>query len=145
MTDAAPRLDQYNLVVTNMEATADFYRRLGLEIPDPAPGWGDYHRSVALPNGVSLDFDTVEFAGRWNEGWPGGARAGRGVLGFSVASREAVDALYVELTGAGHDGQQPPYDAFWGARYAVVSDPDGQAVGIMSPIDPTRKSAPPEM
>jgi uncharacterized glyoxalase superfamily protein PhnB len=36
--------------------------------------------------------------------------------------------------------QQPPYDAFWGARYAVVSDPDGNAVGIMSPIDPDRRS-----
>ena len=35
--------------------------------------------------------------------------------------------------------QQEPYDAFWGARYAVVSDPDGNGVGIMSPIDPAQR------
>lgn len=35
-----------------------------------------------------------------------------------------------------------PYDAVWGPRYAVVEDPDGNAVGIMSPIDPQRRSDP---
>ena len=42
--------------------------------------------------------------------------------------------------------QQEPYDAFWGARYAVVSDPDGNGVGIMSPVDdalPQRATAAP--
>jgi hypothetical protein len=32
--------------------------------------------------------------------------------------------------------------AFWGAQYAVIEDPDGNAVGIMSPIDPYRRSQP---
>jgi len=26
----------------------------------------------------------------------------------------------------GTGGQQPPYHAFWGARYAVMEDPDGE-------------------
>ena len=30
------------------------------------------------------------------------------------------------------------YDAFWGARYAIVEDPDGHTVGLMGPIDRTR-------
>ena len=51
---------------------------------------------------------------------------------------------YADLTGAGYAGQQPPYDAFWGARYAVVEDPDGNPVGLMSPLDPAYRSAPPE-
>jgi uncharacterized glyoxalase superfamily protein PhnB len=62
------------------------------------------------------------------------------VVGFRVASRDDVDRLYADMTGAGYRGQQPPYDAFWGARYAVVEDPDGNAVGIMSPSDPDRRS-----
>jgi hypothetical protein len=33
-----------------------------------------------------------------------------------------------------------PYDAFWGARYAIVEDAGGNAVGIMSPVDPARRS-----
>ena len=36
-------------------------------------------------------------------------------------------------------------DTFFGARYAIVADPDGRSVGIMSPIDPARRSAPPEI
>jgi hypothetical protein len=63
-----------------------------------------------------------------------------GVLGFKVESRERVDEIYADLTAAGYRGQQPPYDAFWGARYAVIEDPDGNAVGIMSPVDPDRRS-----
>ena len=48
------------------------------------------------------------------------------------------------LTSAGFAGQQPPWDGFMGARYAVVTDPDGNSVGLMGPIDPARKSMPPE-
>jgi uncharacterized glyoxalase superfamily protein PhnB len=60
-----------------------------------------------------------------------------------VSSRDAVDQLYAAATGAGCGSQQAPYDAFWGARYAIVEDPDGNAVGLMSPIDPELRSAPP--
>jgi uncharacterized glyoxalase superfamily protein PhnB len=42
------------------------------------------------------------------------------ILGFSLASREAVDDTYRALTAAGYLGRQEPYDAFFGARYAVV-------------------------
>ena len=61
------------------------------------------------------------------------------ILGFKVESRHEVDALVAALAADGVPVQQPPYDAFWGARYAVVSDPDGHGVGIMSPIDPDRR------
>ena len=47
------------------------------------------------------------------------------------------------LAAEGVAVQQEPYDAFWGARYAVVSDPDGNAVGIMSPVDDAFRSEPP--
>ena len=79
---------------------------------------------------------------KWNEGWPPG-RTGP-VFGFQVASSQAVDDLYLELTSAGYDGQQPPWDGFMGARYAVVADPDGNAVGLMGPIDPARRRMPPD-
>jgi uncharacterized glyoxalase superfamily protein PhnB len=67
------------------------------------------------------------------------------VVGFRLPSREAVDALYADLTDAGHAGLQPPCDAFWGSRYAIVEDPDGVAVGFMSPPSPDRRSAPPHV
>lgn len=47
-----------------------------------------------------------------------------------------------ELVAAGHRGRLEPYDAFFGARYAMVDDPDGHAIGLMSPIDAARKFTP---
>jgi len=133
-----PVLDQLNLVVSDMDATVAFYRRLGLIIPDTDDAFQAHHRSAQLSGGIDLDFDSVSFARHWDKGW----RSAAGVIGFKVESRERVDVVYAELTGAGYPGQQEPYDAFWGARYAVVEDPDGNPVGIMSPVDPARRSDP---
>ena len=132
-----PVLNQFNLVVADMSATIRFYRRLGLTIPETDPEWTAHHRTAEMPGGIDLDFDSAEFARVWDNGWPIGPRMG--VLGFRVSSREEVDHIYRDLTKAGYTGEQAPYDAFWGARYAVVQDPDGNPVGIMSPVDPASR------
>ena len=138
---SAPKLQQVTLVVGSSEASAAFYRELGLAVPEDA---GDMHVEIPQPAGpVSLELDTADSAGLWNASW----RAGQGtqvILGMAVASREAVDELYGRLTASGHPGVQPPFDAFWGGRYAIVADPDGNQVGLMSPIDEARRTWPPE-
>jgi uncharacterized glyoxalase superfamily protein PhnB len=101
------------------------------------PRFQIHHRAAQVPDGADLHFDSTEFAHHWAKGWTTGARV---VVGFKVASREEVDAIYSDLTGAGCRGQHEPYDAFWGARYAIIEDPDGNAAGIMSPVDPARRS-----
>ena len=83
--------------------------------------------------------------------WHGGVRDGdadaqadaTAVIGFSLPSREAVDAT---VRGA-HRLQVPSAGRsrttrFWGARYAVVADPDGNDVGLMSPKDLERRYSP---
>ncbi|MET4097542.1 VOC family protein [Arthrobacter sp. UYCu712] len=134
-----PVLGQINLVVRDMDATVAFYRRLGLRI-DAGPGVP--HVSTRLPNGMHIEWDSVEFVPQWDSGW-NGTTGGTAVLAFSVPTREAVDQIYAELTSAGYEGHQQPYDAFWGARYAIVDDPDGNSIGIMSPEDPEQKVWPP--
>jgi len=136
-----PVLDQFNLVVSDMEASVAFYRRLGLEIPEGAGAWGPHHRGLSMPGGVTLELDSTRFASTWDRGW----RGGMGVLGVKVSSREAVDERYEALTRAGYRSQAAPHDAFWGARYAIVEDPDGNPVGIMSPTDPALRSPPPTL
>ena len=133
-----PALSQINLIVRDMPATVDFYRRLGVEVADTLPQWASDHRNVAAPDGLDFDLDSSTFAAQWNQGWPKDQTGA--VIGFRVVERDTVDAIYADLTGAGYAGQQPPYDAFWGARYAVVADPDGNSVGIMSAVDPMRKT-----
>ncbi len=127
--------------LVELDATVDFYGRLGIEIPDTLPEWQAHHRTADTAGEVDLEFDSTSFTPQWNAGWP--VSQPGVVVGFRTATREDVDELYEELTGAGHVGQQAPYDAFWGARYAIVEDPSGNAVGLMSPVDPARSSPPP--
>jgi catechol 2,3-dioxygenase-like lactoylglutathione lyase family enzyme len=144
MPDAKLVLNQLNLVARDFEKTLAFYRRLGVDIPErKLPGtWR--HAEVALPNGFKLEFDNAEIAGIYNAGWRDPAGSGRALIGFSVETDDAVDARYADLTGAGYKGKQPPYLTFWGARYAIVEDPDGNDVGIMGPVDRSRASWPPK-
>jgi catechol 2,3-dioxygenase-like lactoylglutathione lyase family enzyme len=143
-TDASPVLAQLNIVVADMAASVAFYRRLGLQIDTTSP-FAAHHLEAKMPNGLDLALDSAEFAKRWDAGWRGQSGAARVVIGFNVPTRAAVDERYADLTAAGYTGQQPPYDAFWGARYAVVEDPDGNPVGLMSPRDPARRTAPPAL
>lgn len=110
-----------------MAETVEFYRRLGVTIPDTAPEWQGHHRNTRMPGDVDLEIDSAAFAAKWDEGWPQGRRGA--VIGFRVASREAVDDTYDDLTGAGYTGEQAPWDAFWGARYAIVQDPTATRSG----------------
>ena len=147
MSDARPVFDQLNLIVRDMDATLAFYRRLGLEIRagpgDWPPGSGARHADVTAEGAARLEFDNVPMARIWHAGWRDGKLSRvRTVLNFSLPTREAVDLLYAELIAAGYPGRQPPGDAFWGARYAIVQDPDGNDVGLMSPIDPQRRYTP---
>lgn len=140
--DDRPTLDQINLVVRSMSPAVEFYRLLGVDIDEPPAPWADHHRTAETGDGIDLDLDSSRFASQWNQGWP--ADRDGVVLGFRVTERDTVDAIYARLTGVGHTGLQPPYDAFWGARYALVSDPAGNSVGIMSRVDPDRRTRPPD-
>ena len=146
MEHQMPVLEQVNIVTGNFARSLDFYSRLGVEFPSLGddPTEDHFHANGETSNEFRLELDSAAFARVWNQAWSASPDLqGRIVLGFSVVTRDEVDRLYAELTGAGYAGLAPPYDAFWGARYAIVEDPNGVAVGVMSPIDPARKTWPP--
>ena len=123
-----------------MDATYAFYRALGLEIPDDAiwrTSTGIHHIDITMPSGLIVHFDSPQLAVVYNRGWSAPTGTGtRNVLSFKVAERDDVDALHRRLADSGYTCTQEPFDAFWGARYAIFADPDGNHVGIMSPSDP---------
>jgi catechol 2,3-dioxygenase-like lactoylglutathione lyase family enzyme len=149
---AIPRFSQVNIVTADAESSLRFYRALGVRIPVDAI-WktrsGVHHVSAQAHSdagGADLDIDSMEFAREFNEGWRDWKDlAGRVVIGFQAPTRADVDAIYERMMAAGYPGLQPPYDAVWGARYAVIEDPDGIAVGIMSPVCPELRSPPPNL
>ena len=141
MNPSQPDLHMLNLVVGDMAASVAFYRRVGV-VPDDAETDGP-HVELKMPGGFSLELDTAESARLWHAGWRADPASVTVVVGFALPSRDAVDERYAELTAAGYGGRQQPFDAFWGARYAIVADPDGNDVGLMSPIDDARRTWPP--
>jgi uncharacterized glyoxalase superfamily protein PhnB len=137
------RLTQLNVVPRDFEATARFWRTVGLEVPEPTrQPPGTLHAEIDA-GGVRLGLDSESLARWYNAGARRGELGARAVFGLTVESREAVDETYERLVQAGFEGRQRPYDAFWGSRYAIVADPDGHDVGLMSEPDAARASWPP--
>jgi catechol 2,3-dioxygenase-like lactoylglutathione lyase family enzyme len=127
-----PRIDLFGVVVADMRRALAFYRRLGLDIPASADG--EPHVEVALPGGLRLAFDTVETIRSFDSAWAGASGSARMGVAFRCDSPAEVDAVYADLTGAGYTGHLPPWDAFWGMRYATLHDPDGNGVDLFAPL-----------
>lgn len=139
MTSSGAVFSQLNLIVSDMDTAVDFWGRLGLEISVAPDG---RHASATVADGFAIERDTADSAAQWDSGSPGPV-GNSTVIGFAVPTRQAVDDLFADLIVAGYQGHQVPYDTFWGARYAIVDDADGNAVGLMSPVDQDRKFWPP--
>ena len=62
------------------------------------------------------------------------ARRRRKGFGVSIIPAPSLGTVHDGITapwGCGH--VRPPFDASWGARYAIVADPDGNDVGQIGP------------
>lgn len=127
-----PTLDAFGLVVTDMEQSLTFYRRLGLPIPDGAQTAP--HVEVRLPGGTRLLFDTVETIRSFDPAWEPAAGGARMSVAFACADPGEVDAVHAELVAAGYRSHLDPFDAVWGQRYATVLDPDGNPVDLFASL-----------
>jgi catechol 2,3-dioxygenase-like lactoylglutathione lyase family enzyme len=129
----APQLNAIGMVVEDMSRALAFYRRLGLDLPPEADE--QPHVEAPLPGGLRLLWDTVETVHSFDPDWQP-PRGGPGIsLAFDCGSPADVDRAYEELTSLGHEGHRPPWDAFWGQRYAVMRDPDGNSVDLFAALE----------
>jgi catechol 2,3-dioxygenase-like lactoylglutathione lyase family enzyme len=123
------KLDLVGIVVHDMAQSLAFYRLLGLDIPLDADT--EAHVEARTENGLRLAWDSVELIRTMHPDWvePVGQRMG---LAFLCDNAGEVDSLYEQVTAAGYHGRKPPWDAFWGQRYAIVADPDGNLVDLFA-------------
>jgi len=124
------RLQVVELVVQDMAKSLAFYRRLGLEIPAGADKEG--HVDCDVGGGLKLAWDTVEVIHSFDPDWSPPSGGHKMALAFGFDAPAEVDRAYAELREAGHHGHKEPWDAFWGMRYAVVVDPDGNHVDLFA-------------
>lgn len=123
--------DMVGHVVKDMAATLAFYRLLGLEIPEPEPG--SPHVEVVI-NGYRLAWDAEAMIKELYPEWQLTDGGGRVSVAFRCDSPADVDAVHARVVAAGHQSDTAPWDAFWGQRYAVVRDPDGNSVDLFCPL-----------
>jgi catechol 2,3-dioxygenase-like lactoylglutathione lyase family enzyme len=126
------QFDVVGVVVADMAASLAFYRQLGLDVP--AGTDGEPHVEVGLPGGLRLTFDTTETIRSFDSHWEPTKGSARMSLAFKCADPAEVDRTYTEMVAAGHEGHLPPWDAFWGQRYAELHDPDGNTVDLFAPL-----------
>ena len=113
-----------NLVVirsADLERAEAFYQILGIEFERHRHGKGPEHLAASPYKG-----------GYVFEIYPNSEKAGstKGVrIGFSI---DGVDAYIDKLVWAGGKVVEKPHDSEWGRR-AVVADPDGHKVELLTP------------
>ncbi len=113
-----------------MATSIRFYRLLGLDVPE-TPDEG--HVDTSLPNGMRFMLDSEDVVRSFRPDWK--RESGNQIsLAFECESAAEVDDLYARILAAGFDGETPPWDAFWGQRYAQLRDPDGVPVDLYAPL-----------
>ena len=125
----APTFNAIGLAVADMATSLAFYRELGLDLPaelDKEP-----HAEAELPGGIRLMFDTHDMLRSIDPDWrpPTGEGAS---LAFLCADAAEVDAVHAGMVRAGYRSHKDPWDAEWGQRYAVLTDPDGNGVDLFA-------------
>jgi uncharacterized glyoxalase superfamily protein PhnB len=128
----SPQFEAFGIVVSDMPRALAFYRKLGLEFPDGAEG--EDHVEAQLPGGLRYMIDTESVIKMFDPEWQRPSR-GHAVAGaFKCESPAEVDRVYKELVEAGGSPHKEPWDAFWGQRYAQLTDPDGTVIDLFAAL-----------
>ncbi|MGI8404738.1 MAG: VOC family protein [Thermomicrobiales bacterium] len=120
------------IFVRDLPESLNFYRRLGLAIPEDAGGGYDYR--LRLPTGQVFFWETYEAVRAFDPNWQPSSGNRRAVLEFGFATAQALDDKYAELTSAGYEGYLAPFTfSNSTVRYALIKDPDGNEIGLRYP------------
>jgi catechol 2,3-dioxygenase-like lactoylglutathione lyase family enzyme len=122
-------LDLVGIAVKDMGKSLEFYRLLELPIPEGQDA--EPHVEADLGR-IRIAWDTTEVLEQVYGSWVSEPIGHRIELAFKCDRREEVDAVYDRVVGQGYRGHKEPWDAFWGQRYAVVEDPDGNLVSLFA-------------
>ena len=124
-----PSLAAIGIVARDLKKSVDFYRLLGVDVPDIEAD----HVDATLPSGVRLMWDALELIKQLDPDWvePAGHRMG---LAFECANVADVDRVHKRVVDAGFRSKKDPWDAFWGQRYAQVIDPDDNIVDLFAAL-----------
>jgi hypothetical protein len=119
------------VVVEDMHRAAEFYRRLGVDVPEDAES--EEHVEVAM-SGLTFFLTTKQGNAGWDPVRTDPSGGYRIVLEFYLETQASLDAKYEELTGFGYIGHCAPYDVTPALRFAMIDDPDGNTILLSASV-----------
>lgn len=122
------RVAFFGLVVADIPRSLAFYRHVGLDIPESADELR--HVDLELADGIQLVWDSVDTIRSFDPDWSPPSGGHRMAIAIRCSTPAEVDTLYSKLGELGYQQHKQPWDAFWGQRYAIVVDPDGNHVEL---------------
>ena len=123
-------LDAIGIVSHDIKKSVTFYKILGLALEQKG---GPDHFEATTPSGVRIMLDTVALVKQLNPKWEKPTGCGV-VLCFKQKTPAQVDKLYENFMEGKFTSVKEPWDAFWGQRYASVSDPDGNQIDLFADL-----------
>ena len=127
----ALELYMVGVIVEDMPRAVEFYRRLGVDVPDGAER--EEHVEIAM-SGLTFFLSTTRANARWDPARTEASGGYRIVLEFYLQTPAALDAKYEELTGLGYIGHCAPYDVTPKLRFAMIDDPDGNTILLSASV-----------
>ncbi len=113
------------VVVADMARAVQFYRRLGVAIPEDSER--NEHVEVRM-SGITFFLATRRSNARWDPAATSPSGGYRIVLEFYLKTTQALDAKYAEMIGFGYESHSAPSDVSPELRFAMVNDPDGNTI-----------------
>ena len=121
------KLDMIGIITKDIKKAVEFYETLGFKTIDSSSE--DY---IELDNnGVRISLNTAKMVANIY-GYEPVTVGDKIELAFLCDSTIEVDALYNKMVTAGYESFKAPWDAFWGQRYAIIKDIDGNLLSLFA-------------
>ena len=114
------------VIVEDMPRALEFYRRLGVAVPD---GSEDKPHVEVKMSGLTFFLSTKRHNARWDPARTEVSGTGyRMILEFYLEKRELVDTKYAEMVGYGYESHVAPFEVSPTLYFAMINDPDGNTI-----------------
>jgi uncharacterized glyoxalase superfamily protein PhnB len=124
-------LQAIGIVSADLKKSVKFYKILGVNLK---PVMVSTHLEGTTPGGIDIMVDDLKSIKQIYPKWKKPKGPSGVVLCFKQKSPAEVDKVHAKLLKAGFKSLNAPWDAFWGQRYANVSDPDGNQIDLYATL-----------
>lgn len=124
------KLDMIGIIVSEMAPAIKFYETFGFAVVgDPEQAYVEL-----ATEGIRISLNTREMvAGIY--GYEPEKTGDKIELAFLCETVSEVDRVASTMKAAGYDVFKEPWDAFWGQRYAIIKDLDGNLLSVFANLE----------